>query len=60
MSFKGILGRVFVCLILQIGIYGGARIPPEEIEQLMKMSQPRVVQTVPSGEGKDPEDELAV
>jgi hypothetical protein len=41
-----IMGKVFLCLVLEMGVLSGARIRPEEIEQLMKMSEPCVIQTM--------------
>ena len=51
MSIRKILGKVFVCLVLQVGAFSG-QVRPEEIEQLMKMmSEPCVTQTVRTGNG---------
>jgi hypothetical protein len=43
-----------VCLVLQIGALSGA-VRTEEIEQLMKMSEPCVTQTVGKDKDEDPQ-----
>lgn len=53
MSLKKILGKVFVYLVLEMGALSGAPIRQEEIEQLMKMSEPCVTQTLKRKEGDD-------
>jgi hypothetical protein len=55
-SLKQILGKVFLCLVLQMGVLGGASMRPEDIEQLMKMSEPCVVQVMSKEKVDDPED----
>jgi hypothetical protein len=45
-SLKKALGKILVCLVLQVGALGGAPIRQEEIEQLMQMSEPCVTQAL--------------
>lgn len=52
MSLSKVLGRVLVCVVLEMGALSGA-VRPEDIEQVMKLSEPRVVQTL----GKKDEEE---
>lgn len=46
MSLRKRLGKLVLCVVLQLGACSGANIRPEDIEQLMKMSQSQVVQVV--------------
>lgn len=56
MSFSRVLGRILVCLVLEMGALSGA-VRPEDIEQIMKLSEPCVTQTLGKKEGdEDPED----
>ena len=51
MSWKKILGKALILGCLEIGAMSGVPIRPEEIEELMKMSQPKVVHVVRNDEG---------
>ena len=58
MSLKKRLGKVALCLFLEAGALCGLPIRPEEIEELMKMNQPKIVQVVrdEDGEGEKPHE----
>lgn len=47
MSIRKSLGRLLVFAILQIGVYSGVKVHPEEIEKLLNiMNRTRVVHVV--------------
>jgi hypothetical protein len=52
MSLKKSLGKVAICLFLEVGAMCGVPIRPEEIEELMKMNQPKIVQVVRNDDGE--------
>ena len=59
MSLRKTLGKALIFGCLEIGAICGVPIRPEEIEALMKMSQPKVVQVVRNDEGEGKEKKLA-
>jgi hypothetical protein len=58
-SLKKVLGKTLVYVVLEIGALCGVPMRPDEIEKIMKMSEPRVTQVVRSdeGDGKEPKVE---
>ena len=58
MSWKKMLGKALLLGCLQIGAMSGVPIRPEEIEAVMKMSQPKVVHVVRNDEGDGMEKKL--
>ena len=56
MSLKKKLGRILLCAFLEVASLAGARIPPEEIEKLMQMSETQVMFVVKKGD-KDRDDD---
>ena len=56
MSWKKVLAKIFVCMVLEVGVLSGAPIRREEIEQLMQMSEPCVVQTLAADPPEEPEE----
>ena len=56
MSLKKSLGKIALCLVLEVGALCGVPVRPEEIEEVMKMNQPKIVKVVRNdeGEGKKP------
>ncbi|MCU1231201.1 MAG: hypothetical protein JWO97_4085 [Acidobacteria bacterium] len=59
MSLKKTLGKAMLLGCLEIGALCGVPVRPEEIEAVMKMSQPKVVQVVRNDEGDGKEKKLA-
>ena len=55
MKFRSILGKAFILGVLEIGGLCGAPITPEQIEQVMKLSESAVVHVVRNDEG-EPKD----
>jgi hypothetical protein len=44
-SLKKVLGKIFMCAVLELGLLAGAQMTPEEIEKLMNvMNRVKVVQ----------------
>jgi hypothetical protein len=58
MSLKKMLGKALILGCLEIGAMSGVPIRPEEIEELMKMSQPKIVHVVRNDEGDGKEKRL--
>jgi hypothetical protein len=57
MSFASRLRVVFVCAALQLGVFSGVPMRPEQIQELMhQMNQPRLAHVLPADEegGEDP------
>ena len=47
MSLRKLLGKLLIFAMLEIGVYSGARMPPEEIEKLLNiMNRTQVVHIV--------------
>lgn len=45
MSLRKKLGKIFLCVVLEMGALSGA-VRPEEIEKIMQLSEPVVTQTL--------------
>ncbi|MEA2569718.1 MAG: hypothetical protein QOI24_1719 [Acidobacteriota bacterium] len=58
MSWKKMLAKALILGCLEIGALSGVPIRPEEIEAVMKMSQPKVVHVVRNDEGDAKEKKL--
>jgi hypothetical protein len=58
-SLKRILGKTLVYLVLEVGALCGVPMRPDEIEKIMKMSEPQVTQVARSeeGDGEEPKVE---
>jgi hypothetical protein len=58
-SWKRILGKTLVYFVLEVGALCGVPMRPDEIEKIMKMSEPRVTQVLRSeeGDGEEPKVE---
>lgn len=57
MSIASRLRVVFVCAALQLGVFSGVPMRPEQIQELMhQMNQPRLAHVLPADEesGDDP------
>jgi hypothetical protein len=57
MSFASRLRVVFVCAALQLGVFSGVPMRPEQIQELMhQMNQPKLAHVLPADEesGDDP------
>jgi len=57
MSFASRLRVVFVCAALQLGVFSGVPMRPEQIQALMhQMNQPKLAHVLPADEegGEDP------
>jgi hypothetical protein len=53
-TLRKLLGRILILGILQIGVYSGMRMPPEEIEKLLNvMTRTRVVHILRRERDKD-------
>ncbi len=50
------LGKIFLCVFLEMAVLSGARMTPEEIEKLMQMSDTKVMVVVKKGD-KDRDDD---
>lgn len=57
MSWKKSLAKVFLLAGLEIGALMGAPIRPEQIEEIMKLSQPAVIQVMRTDQGEPLADE---
>ena len=53
MSLKNRLGKLLLLGFLEVGALCGAAIRPEQIEEIMKMSQPAVTYVVRNEDGDD-------
>jgi hypothetical protein len=45
-SLTKVLGKVLLLGVIEIGILTGGRIPREQIEEIMKLSQPKMTHVV--------------
>ena len=57
MSLASRLRVVFVCAALQLGVFSGVQMRPEQIQELMhRMNQPKLAHVLPADEegGDDP------
>ena len=59
MSLKKRLGTAAIYLVLEIGALCGVPFRPDQIEQLMKVADTKIVQVTREVNG-DPEEEVAV
>ena len=63
MSLKKRLRTIFLCAALELGVFSGVPMRPEEIRALMnQMNQPKLAHTLPSDDegGNDPPHEPSV
>ena len=57
MSFASRLRVVFVCAALQLGVFSGVPMRPEQIQELMhQMNQPKLAHVLPADEEGGDED----
>jgi hypothetical protein len=50
-SLKKSLGKVLICLCLEVGALMGVPMRPDEIEQLMKIADQKIAYVIRSEEG---------